>query len=81
MTLQGLEVEPKFRRETRAPLVAHVQIDYPDEESPESAFTANVSMGGFFVQSSKPRPIGTSFRSGVTLGVLLMPSIKGMLGP
>jgi len=62
MTLQGLEEEPKFRRETRAPLVAQVLIEYPDEESPESAYTANVSMGGFFVQSSKLRPIGTSFR-------------------
>ncbi|MEE9562743.1 MAG: PilZ domain-containing protein [Thermoanaerobaculia bacterium] len=60
--MQGLEVEPKFRRETRAPLVAQVLLEYPDEESPESAFTANVSMGGFFVQSPEPRPIGTSFR-------------------
>ncbi|MGB6992878.1 MAG: PilZ domain-containing protein, partial [Thermoanaerobaculia bacterium] len=62
MTVQGLEIEPRFRRETRAPLVAQVLIEYPNEESPEAAYTANVSVGGFFVQSSKPRPIGTSFR-------------------
>lgn len=62
MTVQGLEVEPKFRRDTRAPLVAQVLLEFPDEESPESAFTANVSMGGFFVQTSNPRPVGTSFR-------------------
>jgi Tfp pilus assembly protein PilZ len=62
MTVQGLEVEPKFRRETRAPLVAHIVVEYPGEETPESAYTSNVSVGGLFIQSSEPKPIGTSFR-------------------
>ena len=76
MSVHGLEVEPKFRRETRAPLVAQVLLEYPDEESPESAFTANVSMGGLFVQTSTPRPVGTSFRFQLLI-LSKGPSIEG----
>lgn len=62
MTVQGLEVEPRFRRETRAPLVARVLLEYPDAEAPQPAYTANVSVGGFFVQTPDPKPVGTGFR-------------------
>lgn len=54
--------EPKFRKSTRAPLVAPVEIQYAGVKKKESLFTANISVDGMFVQAPTPKPVGVSLR-------------------
>jgi uncharacterized protein (TIGR02266 family) len=58
----SLEVEPVFRRATRAMLVAPIELQHTADTPTESAYTSNVSMGGLFVQTPKPKPVGSKLR-------------------
>jgi Tfp pilus assembly protein PilZ len=58
LVFQPPEVEPVFRRATRALLVAPVVVEDPEDDSIVTGYTANVSMEGFFFQTSRPRPVG-----------------------
>jgi len=51
--------ESTIRRDTRAPLVAPVAVEYIADKSTRSAYTANVSLDGLFILVSNPRPVGT----------------------
>jgi hypothetical protein len=51
--------ESRISRDTRAPLVAAVKIEYTADKSTRSTYTANVSLDGLFVLVSNPRPVGT----------------------
>jgi hypothetical protein len=62
MTPEGPPAEPEIGPKTRALLVAPVEIEYTADKSTESTFTANVSLEGFFILTSNPRPVGTKLR-------------------
>ncbi|MEE9562329.1 MAG: PilZ domain-containing protein, partial [Thermoanaerobaculia bacterium] len=51
--------ESTIRRDTRAPLVAPVAVEYIADKSTRSTYTANVSLDGLFILVSNPRPVGT----------------------
>lgn len=51
-----------FRENTRVPLEAPVSLQFDAFGQPQSGFTANISVGGMFVQSCSPRPVGTRLR-------------------
>jgi hypothetical protein len=51
--------ESTIRRDTRAPLVAPVKIEYTVDKSTRSTYTANLSLDGLFILVSNPRPVGT----------------------
>jgi len=54
--------ESTIRRDTRAPLVASVMVEYTTDKVTKSTFTANVSLDGLFILGSNPRPVGTKVR-------------------
>lgn len=54
--------EKLFRESTRVPLEAPVKLQFDAFGQPQSGFTANISVGGMFVQSCSPRPVGTRLR-------------------
>lgn len=62
MTAEDSQIESKIRRDTRAPLVAPVELEYTEEKSKEPTYTANVSLEGLFVLTSNPKPVGTRLR-------------------
>lgn len=51
-----------FRENTRAPLSAPVKLQFDTFSKPERGYTANVSLGGMFVSSRRPRPVGARLR-------------------
>jgi uncharacterized protein (TIGR02266 family) len=62
MTPEGPKEEPKFRKSTRAPLVAPVDLQYAGFKEKESVYTANISVDGMFIQTAEPKPVGISLR-------------------
>lgn len=51
-----------FRENTRVSLVAPVSLQFDAFGQPQSGFTANISVGGMFVQSRSPQAVGTRLR-------------------
>jgi uncharacterized protein (TIGR02266 family) len=62
MTPEGPQEEPKFRKSTRAPLVAPVDLQYAGFKEKETVYTANISVDGMFIQTDMPKPVGVSLR-------------------
>ena len=62
MAPDGPQEEPKFRKSTRAPLVAPVDLQYAGFKEKETVYTANISVDGMFIQTSTPKPVGVSLR-------------------
>jgi len=62
MTPEGPQEEPKFRKSTRAPLVAPVDLQYAGFKDKETVYTANISVDGMFIQTDTPKPVGISLR-------------------
>ena len=60
--------EHQFRENSRAPLAAPVRLQFDTLEEPQDGFTANLSIGGMFVQGRNPRPVGTLLRFELQLG-------------
>jgi len=58
----------EFRESTRAPLETPVTLQIDTFSEPQSGYTANVSVGGMFVNLSDPQPVGTIVRFEVELG-------------
>jgi hypothetical protein len=59
MTPEGPQEEPKFRKSTRAPLVAPVDLQYAGFKEKETVYTANISVDGMFIQTEG---MGIQFR-------------------
>ncbi len=64
-----------FRENTRAPLTAPVRLQFDTFSKPDRAYTANVSAGGMFVRSRKPRPVGTRLRFELRLEGFAKPAV------
>jgi uncharacterized protein (TIGR02266 family) len=62
MPPEDQQEEPKFRKSTRAPLVAATEIQYAGFKEKETLYTANISVDGMFVQTETPKPVGVSLR-------------------
>lgn len=62
MTPEVPKDEPKFRKSTRAPLVAPVDLQYAGFKEKETVYTANISVDGMFIQTNTPKPVGVSLR-------------------
>lgn len=62
MTPEGPKEEPKFRKSTRAALVAPVDLQYAGFKEKETVYTANISVDGMFIQTTTPKPVGVSLR-------------------
>jgi uncharacterized protein (TIGR02266 family) len=62
MTTEVPKDEPKFRKSTRAPLVAPVDLQYAGFKEKETVYTANISVDGMFIQTHTPKPVGVSLR-------------------
>lgn len=56
------EDQERFRESSRAPLEIAVSLQVDAFEEPLSGLTANLSIGGMFVASRVPRPVGTLAR-------------------
>lgn len=59
MSPEDPPAESTIRRDTRVSLVAPVAVEYTDDKTTESTYTANVSLDGLFILTSNPRPVGT----------------------
>jgi uncharacterized protein (TIGR02266 family) len=46
----------------RTPLVLRIKLRYPDVDTFVGKFATNVSRGGMFIASRKPKPVGTSLK-------------------
>lgn len=64
-----------FRENTRAPLTAPVRLQFDTFSKPERSSTANVSAGGMFVRSTRPRPVGTRLRFELRLKGFAKPAV------
>lgn len=60
--------EHRFRQNSRAPVAAPVRLQFDALEEPQDGHTANISIGGMFVQAKEPRPVGTLLRFELGLG-------------
>lgn len=49
------------QRHPRIPLNTEVRLDFPDLKEFVRAFSSNISLGGMFLQTYTPQPVGTVF--------------------
>jgi type IV pilus assembly protein PilZ len=59
MTTESRRAGVEQRSHPRAPLSAAVRIDYPTRQSVAASFCRNISVGGMFVETPLPPPVGT----------------------
>ncbi|MCP4897400.1 MAG: TIGR02266 family protein [bacterium] len=55
------------RDATRVPVEAEVSLEFPDIDELFKECSTNVSLGGMFIMSSNPRPVGTTVRFALDL--------------
>ena len=58
----------QFRENSRAPLQAPATVQIDSFSEPVSGYTANISLGGMFIQTENPVPVGSIVRFQVELG-------------
>jgi uncharacterized protein (TIGR02266 family) len=60
---------PDDRRDaTRIPLEAEVVLEFTDMDEMLSEFSRNVSLGGIFIGTYDPRPVGSAFHFELNVG-------------
>jgi uncharacterized protein (TIGR02266 family) len=64
--LKGVS-HPHFREHSRAPLKAPVKLQFESWSEPLEGFTGNISVGGMFVETTEPKPVGTYLRFEIRL--------------
>ncbi len=60
--------EHQFRENSRAPVAVPIRLQFDALEESQEGFTANLSIGGMFVRTKNPRPVGTLLRFELDLG-------------
>lgn len=59
---QDTPTSDAFGRPTRVPLQTEVRLDFPQLADFVREYSADISLGGMFIKTSRPQPVGTSFR-------------------